>query len=479
VTPLADLARSMFAAAVAAVAPDVLLRRISFTPDGIRFKERGLHPRGKMHLVAIGKAAPGLAAGFLRRSAREPDSVFVLAPDGAPTPGSVAPFTRFAAHPVPDARGAAATRELLAALGAASPEDGFVVLLSGGGSALLAEPLHGIALEEARTLTHGLLSAGATIQELNAVRKHLFAATGGRLALAGRARILALALSDVPGDDLATLASGPTVGDPTTFADALGVLDRTGLAVSSPNVAHVLAAGVDGARPESPKPGDPRLTHADTELLGSSADALAAAADVAREAGLAPFVVTRALRGEARYVGTALAALAANLLPAEATALLLAGETTVTVRGEGCGGRNLEVALAAALALAGVPERCLLAAGSDGIDGVSPAAGAVVDGSTLARAAARGRDPVSALGFNDSWGFFQGLPEAIVTGATGTNVADFVFVLTAGAAPDFLPAAQQLARPAPGLPGGAAPRGGSSTGPGTVQAGRSWLDWRR
>ena len=459
-TPLADLARSMFGAAIAAVSPEVLLRRVTFTPDGLRFRERGFHPRGKLHLVAIGKAAPGLAAAFLRHSTREADSVFVLAPDGVPTPGSVAPFTRLAGHPVPDVRGAAATRDLLALLGAAAPEDGVVVLLSGGGSALLAEPLPGIALEEIRALTQGLLNAGATIHELNAVRKHLLAATGGRLALAGRAPILALALSDVPGDDFATLASGPTVGDPTTFADALDVLERRGLALSFPNVAHVLAEGARGARPESPKPGEPCLTHADTNLLGSSSEALEAAAHVARGAGFASCVLTRTLRGEARHVGTALAAMATNLVPAEPTALLLAGETTVTVHGDGCGGRNLELALAAALALTETPERCLLAAGSDGVDGVSPAAGAVVDGATLARAAARGRDAIAALGLNDSWGFFQGLPEAIVTGPTGTNVADLVFVLAAGPAADFLPTAPSFARRAPGLPGGALPRGG-------------------
>ncbi|MBZ5587304.1 MAG: DUF4147 domain-containing protein [Acidobacteriia bacterium] len=455
----------MFAAAVAAVSPETLLKRVVFTPDGLRLEDRGFHPRNMLYLVALGKAAPGLAAAFLRRCTRAPDSVFVLAPDGAPTPGSVIGFTRFAGHPVPDARGAAATRELLATLGAATPEDGVVVLLSGGSSALLAEPLQGIDLEEVRALTQALLTAGATIRELNAVRKHLLAASGGRLALAGRAPVLTLALSDVPDDDLTTLASGPTVGDPTTFADALGVLERRGLVLSFPNVAHLLAAGARGTRPESPKPGDPRLARADTRVLASSAQALAAAAEVARDAGLAAYGLTRTLRGEARTVGSALAALAASLAPAEGTALLLAGETTVTVRGEGCGGRNLELALAAAMALADVPERCLLAAGSDGIDGISPAAGAVVDGATIARAAARGRDAAAALGFNDSWGFFQGLPEAIVTGPTGTNVADLVFVLAAGAASDFLPTAPTLTRRAPEFPGGALRRRGRSSRP--------------
>jgi len=469
VSLLADLARSMFAVALAAVSPDVLTRRIAFTPDGVRHGDRGVHPRGRLLLVALGKAAPGLAASFLRRSVRPPDWTFVLAPDGAPTPAPVAPFTRFASHPVPDARGAAATRELLAALAAAAPDDAVVLLLSGGGSALLAEPLPGVGLEEVRALTQALLDEGATIRELNAVRKHLLAATGGRLAAAGPSPILALALSDVPGDDLATLASGPTVGDPTTFADALAVLEGRGLAAAFGNVAAVLAAGARGGRPESPKPGDPRLVLAETRLLGTSADALAAAAGAAREAGVDARVVTRSLRGEARHVGESLAALAANLVPQSPTALLFAGETTVTVRGEGCGGRSLELALAAAIGLAGTPGRCLLAAGSDGVDGVSPAAGAAVDGATLARGAARGREATAALAFNDSWGFFQGMPEAIVTGPTGTNVADLVFLLAAGAASDFLPASAALARRARGVPGGARPRDGRPRRPGALR----------
>jgi len=271
VTPLADLARSMFAAAVAAVTPDALVHRIEFASDGVRFGERSLNPRGKLHLVALGKAAGGLAAAFLHRCRRAPDSVFVLAPDGTPTPESVLPFTRFAAHPVPDNRGAAAARELLAEFAGARAEDGIVVLLSGGGSALLAEPLPGVDLEEVCALTGALLRAGLPIHELNAVRKHLLAATGARLACAGPAQILTLALSDVPGDDPATLASGPTVADPSTFAEALGVLVRSGVAPSFGNAVRRLEAGVRGEAPESPKPGDARLDNAECRLLASSA----------------------------------------------------------------------------------------------------------------------------------------------------------------------------------------------------------------
>ena len=466
----------MFAAAVSAVGPDALIDRVGFTPGGIEFGGRRLHPRGRLHLVALGKAAPGLAAAFLRRCRRAPDSVFVLAPDGAPTPAAVARATRFAAHPVPDARGAAAARELLAALAATAPDDAVVALVSGGGSALLAEPLPGVELDEAAELTRALLTAGLPIRALNTVRTHLFAAAGGRLAAATPARLLALVLSDVPGDDLAAVASGPTVADPTTFAEALATLERAGVAGAVPRVHRVLAAGARGERPESPKPGDPRLARVETRLLGSNADALAAAAATARAAGVRPCELTRTLHGEARRVGEALAALAASLASGEATALLLAGETTVRVRGGGCGGRNLELALAAACGLAGVPERCLLAAGSDGADGAAPAAGAVVDGGTLARGAARGRDALTALADNDTWGFFAGLPDALVTGPTGTNVADLVFVLAAGGAPEFVPAAHALVRPDRPLPAGAGPRRGRSC---SAPPARSWLHWRR
>ena len=457
-TPLSDLARSMFAAAVAAVAPETLARRIGFFPDGIEFAGSELRPAGRLHLVALGKAAPGLAAAFLRRSQRLPDSVFVLVPDGVEVPDSVAPFARRASHPLPDSRGAAATRELLSILASCAPEDGVVLLLSGGTSALLAEALPGVDREELGALTSALLAAGAPIRELNAVRKHLLAGTGGRLAVACPAPILTLVVSDVPGDDLSSAGSGPTVGDPTTFADAISVLERRRLASSFPRVLVFLAAGARGEIPESPKPADPRLAHVSAHLLGCSGDALRAAAVVAQQAGFRTCELTRTLRGEARSVGTALAALAGTIAPGEATALLLAGETTVTVRGGGRGGRNLELALAAACALADVPERCLLAAGTDGVDGMSPAAGAVVDGDTLARGAARGRDAASALGRNDAWGFFEGLPDAIVTGPTGTNVADVVFVLAAGGVPDFVPATRSLAHHLPTFPGKALPR---------------------
>ncbi len=435
-TPLADVARAIYAAAIEAVQPETLLRKLSYTPSGVVLGDDPLEPAGRLVVVALGKAAPGLAAAFLSRSARPPESTFVLCPDTVFVPASIAPFTRIAAHPVPDRRGREATAELRALLAGLDPEDGVVVLLSGGASALLAEPLPEFDGERVVELTRALLGRGATISEINTVRKHMLAATGGRLASGCPAQMLTLTLSDVPGDDPATIASGPTVGDPTTLADAASVLRRRRLGEP---FAEFLAA-FEAARPalESPKPGDPRLNRSRVHALGSNRDALAGASAAAAHAGFATRVLTANLTGEARRIGAAVGALVCAVASGEPVALLAAGETTVTVTGDGCGGRNLELALAAAQVLDGVPERCVLAAGTDGLDGSSPAAGAVVDGWTVGRAAGCGRDASAALLRNDAWGYFAGLPEAIVTGATGTNVSDIVIALVAGARPFLL-----------------------------------------
>ncbi len=442
-TPLADVARAMFATALEAVRPNGLIRRLEFGDDGVRFRDAEMTPAGRLLLVSLGKAAPGLADAFLKHARRAPDDTFVLAPHGVPASADIEPFMRRGSHPVPDAAGEAATGELLDLLASLDPADGVVVLLSGGSSALLARPGADVSRDDVVAVTRALLGAGAPIFELNAVRKHLLAAAGGRLAARCPASMLTLVISDVPGDDLATIASGPTVADHTTFADALAVLERRGLAGTFPRIAATFRRGAAGEVPESPKPGDPRLARSRVELLGTSRDALDAAADAAHAAGFRTAVLTRTLRGEARVVGECLAAAALATAPAEPLAVLAAGETTVTVTGEGRGGRNLELALAAACALTGSSERCLLAGGSDGVDGLAPAAGAVVDGSTVQRGRRRGRDPLDALSRNDAWGFFEGLEEAIVTGPTGTNVADLTFILVGGGAPDYVGLARE------------------------------------
>lgn len=462
--PLTGVAREMFAAAVAAVQPDTLVAALHFDDDGVEFSGHVMRPAGRLVLVAIGKAAPGLAAAFLARSSRQPDEVFVLAPDGVEVPAGLSVALRRAAHPLPDERGAAAARELLGRLAALAPEDGVVLLLSGGGSALLAEPVAGFEFVEVAEVQALLLQAGCPIGPLNTVRRHLLATAGGRLARGCACPILTLALSDVIGDDPTTIASGPTAPDPTTCGDAIAVLERLGVAGRVPAVVARLRAG-GGA--ETPKPGDPALAHAGFAVLGSSRTALRAACGCARRRGFGATVVTRRMRGEASEVGEWLAALAAGVGPGEPQALLFAGETTVDVRGSGCGGRNLEVALAAAAGLAGSSGRIVLAAGSDGVDGGSPAAGAVVDGDTLARAAMAGRDAALALAANDSWGFFAGLPDAIVTGPTGTNVADLAFILVAGRPVAILDEILRGERTLPAIDGRCGPRGGggASRGP--------------
>lgn len=424
-TPLAQLARKVFAVGLEAVHPRAVMRRVRFTGSGVRFDDDAMEPAGRFVLVAVGKAGGQMAGAFLARSLRRPDQVWVLVPRGVPVPPAVVPHTRLGTHPQVTEENASHARELADLLRRLERDDGVVVLLSGGSSALLSEPLPGISVHQLAELTAALLRAGATIAQLNTVRKHLCRPLGGRLAALCPAPLLALVLSDVPGDDLATVASGPTVPDPTTSEDALAVLSRFGLATRFPWA----VAALEKPDSETPKPDDPRFRNKTTRLLGSNRDALAAMAAALAAEGLTPHLVTHRLRGEAREVGRTLGALLVNAPPG--TAFLAGGETTVQVTGSGTGGRNLELALAAARELAGHSHRCLLAAGSDGVDGTSPAAGAVVDGGTVRRARRQGKDPEQALAENDSWGFFSGLPEAIVTGPTGTNVADLVIALAA------------------------------------------------
>lgn len=424
-TPLAQLARKVLAVGLEAVHPRTLMRKLTYTPGGVRFGEQALEPSGRLALLAVGKAGATMAEAFLAHTRRPPDHLWVYVPHGAPVPASLASQTRYGSHPRVSPENVAHAWEIAAAVAALAPEDGLLVLLSGGSSALLLAPLPGLEIATVDALLWELMTAGAAIGELNTVRKHLGMLLGGRLATLCGAPLLALVLSDVPGDDLATVGSGPTVPDPTTAAQALAILHRFGAATRFPQVVQLLQS----PESETPKPGDDRLAGKATLLLGSNREALEAMAGALADEGFRPCILTHRLRGEAREMGKLLAALLLNA-PA-GTAFLAGGETTVRVLGAGQGGRNLELALAAAVELSGHRHCCLLAAGTDGLDGSSPAAGAVVDGFTAARAARRGRNAEKALAENDSWGFFAGLPEAIVTGPTGTNVADVVVGLVA------------------------------------------------
>ena len=331
-----------------------------------------------------------------------------------------------AAHPVPDAAGEAAAARILAMISGLTATDRVLALISGGGSALLAAPAVGVTLAGKRAVTAALLRSGAAIGEINCVRKHLSALKGGRLAAAAwPAPVLTLAISDVPGDDPAVIASGPTVADPTTAADALKVLDLYGVAIPD-ELRRRLASG----ELETPKPGDPRLPHSEFRLIASPRQMLEAAAAEAIRLGVTPLILGDAIEGEAGEVAKVLAGMAISCgrhgFPAEKPCVLLSGgETTVTLKGEGRGGRNSEFLLGLTLALGGAPGIHALAADTDGIDGSEDNAGAFVAPDTLRRARAIGIDAAGCLADNDAWGFFAALGDLLVTGPTRTNVNDF------------------------------------------------------
>ncbi|HEY75388.1 MAG TPA: glycerate kinase [Thermoflexia bacterium] len=343
-----------------------------------------------------------------------------------------------AGHPIPDQAGVEGTRRILDLVEGLDEGDLALVLISGGASALLVQPVEGVSLEDLQQLTDELLRSGATIEEVNTVRKHLSQVKGGHLArrITQRgAQAAVLVLSDVVGNPLDGIGSGPCAPDPTTFADAWAVLERYGLLDRIPaTVRAYLERGLRGEVEETPKPGDLLFEHVHHVIVGDNRTAALAAAERARALGFHAEVLTTHLEGEAREVGKVLAALAkeearyATPLPHPAC-LILGGETTVTVRGDGKGGRNQEMALAAALALDGWEGVMVATLATDGTDGPTDAAGAIADGDTVARARAMGLDPVDHLNRNDAYSFFASLGDLILTGPTGTNVCDLAFVL--------------------------------------------------
>jgi len=400
-------------------------------------------PDGRTVVVGFGKAAASMAR-VVEDHWRGPLSGLVVTRYGHAVPCRTIEVVE-AAHPVPDRAGQAAAERIVQAVRDLGEDDLVLCLISGGGSALLTLPAPGLTLADKQAVNTALLKSGANIAEMNCVRKHLSAVKGGRLAAAAYpARVVALAISDVPGDDLAVIASGPTVADPTTFADARAVLAK--YAIEPPAaVAAVLAAAAE----ESPKPGDERLSRTETILVATPQQALEAAARVAEEAGYAPVILGDRIEGEARDVArlhAKVARAAARFGPAAATwpptdeaergsgtpapcVLLSGGETTVTVKGQGRGGRNAEFMLALAMALDGHPGIRGIACDTDGIDGTEDNAGCLVRPDTLVRAAERGLDPQALLEDNDGYGFFSALDDLVVTGPTFTNVNDFRAIL--------------------------------------------------
>jgi len=344
---------------------------------------------------------------------------------------------REAGHPVPDENGLRAANEMIALLRDADSETLVVCLISGGGSSLLVSPVVGISLDDKRVMTGMLLRAGADIGELNTVRKHISSVKGGRLAeIAYPARVVSLILSDVIGDRFDVIASGPTAPDESTYGDAVGVLRKYSLIDSAPEaVADFLRRGAEGLFPETPKSGNPVFETTENIIIGSSRMALEAARAKAESLGFRTEIVTDRLTGEASAAGRRLAKAAlearnASRAAGVRTCLISGGETTVTVRGTGLGGRNMELALSFAIGMEGVDGVTLLSAGTDGNDGPTDAAGAIVDGGTIARAKAAGLDPGAYLHNNDSYNFFRREGGLFVTGPTGTNVMDIQIMVS-------------------------------------------------
>lgn len=418
-TPDASVAllRAMAEAAIAAVAPAECLPPHLPPP-----------PRGRTVVIGAGKAAAAMAA-VVEAHWQGPLSGIVVTRYGHGAPCRHIEVVE-AAHPVPDAAGEQAAARILAAVQGLGEDDLVLCLISGGGSALLALPAPGITLEDKRQINRALLRSGASIGEMNCVRKHLSAIKGGRLAAAcAPARVHTLLISDVPGDEPAVVASGPTVADPTRCADALAVLARYAIAVPP----HI-RAGLEAGMLETPKPGDPCFARSMLRVVATAQQALEAAAGVARRAGVTPLILGDSIEGEAREVARMHAGMARQIATRDQPAakpcvLISGGETTVTVRGQGRGGRNAEFLLALTLALDGLPGVHALALDTDGIDGSEDNAGALCRPDSLLRAQARGLNARALLDDNDGYGFFAALDDLIVTGPTRTNVNDLRLLL--------------------------------------------------
>ena len=338
-----------------------------------------------------------------------------------------------ASHPVPDHKGREAAERIFRKVQGLSPDDLVLCLISGGASALLSLPTPGLSLGDKQEVNRALLKSGANITEMNTVRKHLSMIKGGRLAIAAQpARVLSWLISDVPNDDPGVIGSGPTVADKTTFADALAVLAKYRISPPANVMAH-LEAGAAGKVEETPKPGDKRLANVETIMVATPKRSLEAAAVVAQKHGCEVVMLGDNLEGEARELGAAHARQALDIAKrgGRPVAILSGGETTVTVRGKGRGGRNVEYLMAEAIAANGAPGIWGLAADTDGVDGAVDIAGAIFTPDTLARARAKGRDPQAMLDDNDGHGFFEILGDGLVTGPTRTNVNDFRVTLIA------------------------------------------------
>ena len=407
----------MFDAAVAAAQPALCLPPHLPPP-----------PKGRTIVIGAGKASAAMARALEDHWAG-PLEGLVVTRYGYEVPCERIEIVQ-AAHPVPDAAGIEAAERIRQLVTGLTADDLVIALISGGGSSLLVAPGEGLTLADKQAVNTALLHSGASISEMNCVRRHLSSLKGGRLAaVCHPAQVLTLLISDVPGDDPIDIASGPTVGDPTTCADALAIVERYRISVP-PAVRSLLESGAG----ETIKPGDPRLQGIQTRMITAPQIALEAAAQVARDAGITPYILGDSLEGEARDLGKAMAGITRQVAlhgqPFQTPCVLLSGgEATVTLRGTGRGGRNVEFLLSLGVALNGLPGVYALAGDTDGVDGAEEIAGAILTPSSLQRAWALGTNPRSSLDNNDGHGFFQALGDAVVTGPTLTNVNDFRAIL--------------------------------------------------
>jgi hydroxypyruvate reductase len=411
------LLRQMFEAAIEAAQPSHCLPPHLPEPPG-----------GKLIVLGAGKASAAMAR-VVEDHWRGEISGLVVTRYGYGAPCDKIEIVE-AAHPVPDEASLVAARRIRDLAESAGAGDTVLFLISGGGSSLLALPAQGLTLEDKQAVNRALLRSGATISEMNCVRRHLSGVKGGRLAaLAHPAKVVTLLVSDVPGDVPADIASGPTVADATSCADALSIVKRYGV-----DLPAAVRETLESGRGETVKPGDPRVTDVETRLIATPQMALEAAAQVARAAGLPVHILGDSIEGEARDVGTVMAGLVKQIAQrdqpfASPCVLLSGGETTVTVRGRGRGGRNVEFLLSLGVALDGLPEVWALAGDTDGVDGLEETAGAILTPDTLERAWAADIRPKDALADNDGHGFFGALGDSVVTGPTLTNVNDFRAVI--------------------------------------------------
>jgi hydroxypyruvate reductase len=438
VTELRTSAREIFEAAVRAVDPAEAIRR-HVALDGTRLAIGREHVElsaiRQIVVVGIGKAAAPMAAATEDILGDRITRGVVVTKYGHVQPTRTIRIHE-AGHPVPDDAGIAGAQAVLDQVKGLGADDLVLVLISGGGSALTPAPVDGITLAEKQALTKALLACGADIREMNTLRKHVSRIKGGQLARAAApARVFTLILSDIVGDPLDAIASGPTVPDPRTYADALGILDKYQIRQQIPASVRIhLEMGATGKVSETPKPDDPLFARVKSVMVASNIQALEAAQAEAQRRGLRAMILSSFIEGETREIARMHAALA---LEARASGhpigpplcLITGGETTVTLKGQGKGGRNQEFALAAALDIAGLPDVVVLSAGTDGTDGPTDAAGALADGDTVSRALSLGLNPRAALDGNDAYPFFQRLGDLIITGPTRTNVMDVRLVL--------------------------------------------------